>query len=262
MPASAIYFPLRSNAASLLVGAPVHSLVRRIKLAALLHDEVWLEEGLWEAQAGPRGSASFWFPAGDRELAWQTPRERGAAMRREFSVGVRLDSAPEGTPFRPVIHSETTLNWRATFEPLKRELAKGYPWILFGRPEEASTEGLIRPWIDADERDPNIRRKMPIPFHRSLVVLSANQDLAAAANLGVPVSMDNSHAEIASARLQRGDASSVFGQRALDILLPAGLERLDWAEIDDLRHPHGNHRVPARADRDRRGRREERHIPR
>src|SRR6266566_3895091 len=86
---SSIYFPLRSNAASLLSGAPIHSVMRRIKLAALLHDKVLIEDGTWSGQAGPRGCVTMWGPVdGSRAVKWQTPRERGDAVGKEFVVAI------------------------------------------------------------------------------------------------------------------------------------------------------------------------------
>lgn len=54
---SAVYFPLRSNAASMLAGRPVADIRRRIKRAALLHDDVILESGTYDLHAGPQGSS-------------------------------------------------------------------------------------------------------------------------------------------------------------------------------------------------------------
>ena len=117
-----IYFPLRSNAASLLKGAPVGSVLRRIKLGALLHDQVWLEEGVWDGQAGPRGAMQFWSPPGPgARRGWQTARERGSAVKHDFMVAMKLAGAPDGLPARPVIQSPTRVRWWATFEPLRAE---------------------------------------------------------------------------------------------------------------------------------------------
>jgi hypothetical protein len=50
---SALLVPLRSNAHTLLAGAPVAAMRRRLKWASILFDRVYLEAGILHAQAGP-----------------------------------------------------------------------------------------------------------------------------------------------------------------------------------------------------------------
>src|SRR6266508_4574153 len=57
---SGIFFPLRSNAKSLVAGAPAQSVVARLKLASLLYDRVLVEDGEYRIQGGPGGSSRFW----------------------------------------------------------------------------------------------------------------------------------------------------------------------------------------------------------
>ena len=54
---SSIFFPLRSNAKSLLAGAPAQGVVARLKLASLLYDHVLVEDGEYRIQGGPGGAA-------------------------------------------------------------------------------------------------------------------------------------------------------------------------------------------------------------
>jgi hypothetical protein len=235
-----IYFPLRSNAASLVKGAPLRSVLRRVKLSALLHDEVRLEEGIWDGQAGPRGAMQWWSPPGARAgRSWQTARERGEAVKHDFMVAMKSTGAPDSAPARPVVQSPTTARWWATFEPLRYDLPRAYPWLLFGH-AEISPDGKTRSdeWARIDKEDALIRRHMPVHFHRSMVVDSANLDLMLGAQMGSAVSLDRLHAWIASAKLKRGDARPVFGPHALDILVPSRFEEFDWDDIDELRrHP-------------------------
>src|SRR5688572_5296560 len=94
---STAYFPLRSNAASLLAGRQIGEVRRRIKRAALLHDEVILEGGTYDLHAGPDGSWGMWRPDTGRER-WQTPAHRAKAQGGNFWVGMKPSEAPPETP--------------------------------------------------------------------------------------------------------------------------------------------------------------------
>jgi len=72
-----------------------------------------------------------------------------------------------------------------------------------------------------------------------MVVTSANLDLMLGAELGSCVSTDRLHTWIASARVRRGEAHPVFGLAALEILMPSGVEDLDWDDLDALRRQRG-----------------------
>jgi hypothetical protein len=49
---SALYVPLRSNAMSLVTGAPIAALRRRLKYGRLFHDTLILEAGILRMKAG------------------------------------------------------------------------------------------------------------------------------------------------------------------------------------------------------------------
>src|SRR5262245_5440390 len=117
-----IYFPLRSNAHSLLTGAPLRSLLRRLKVAALLHDNVYLEAGEWTARSGPAGSISFW---NRRQLipGWQTPRERGQAVGKQFHLAIQREGGANA-PLVPLVVSTAEVSWRASFHPLVPRLPR------------------------------------------------------------------------------------------------------------------------------------------
>lgn len=237
---SRAYFPLRSNAKSLVVGQSLNSVRRRIKLSALLHDEVWIEDGVFIQWAGPTGGFSSWLPSDRQEtVRWQTPRERGSSQGQEHS----LSMAPEevagvpGTNFRTVLRSTATISWRATFEPLKTELPKAYDWIAFGHVNDSELgrlKSVADHWIRADLRDDCLRTMLPEQFVRSAVIKNANLDLAHGSRFAAAVNMEQLHANVARARLERGDARRVLGGVALSIILPS-VGNLPWEDVDRVR---------------------------
>lgn len=68
---STIFFPLRSNAHSLLAGPPANSVRKRLKIASLLYDEVLIDDGALDILAGPEG-ASIFPHSTERVARWQT----------------------------------------------------------------------------------------------------------------------------------------------------------------------------------------------
>ena len=61
MPAdgSVLVVPLRSNAHTLLAGAPIAAMRRRLKFASMVYDRLLLETGIFRVHAGPDGYSSF-----------------------------------------------------------------------------------------------------------------------------------------------------------------------------------------------------------
>src|SRR5713226_6039176 len=109
---STIFFPLRSNAKSLLVGRHLEAVRSRIKTAALLHDQVFIEGGEWSVYAGGTGSSALWNP---KPSEWQTARERNALKGKMFWITAAPSNARPSTPPSTVVQSEMTICWRATF---------------------------------------------------------------------------------------------------------------------------------------------------
>jgi hypothetical protein len=89
---STIYFPLRSNAASLITGRGVGDVRRRLMLASLLHDEVWIEAGLLSVMAGSDGS-NAWHTRGidPASVSWQSPRARNQGEGQEFGLAFGIE---------------------------------------------------------------------------------------------------------------------------------------------------------------------------
>ena len=84
---SVLVVPLRSNASTLLAGAPIAAMRRRLKFASLFYDRLFLETGIFRVNAGPHGSSSFIVPPTEGDPPrWQTPAERRAGMGVTFAV--------------------------------------------------------------------------------------------------------------------------------------------------------------------------------
>lgn len=230
---SKIYFPLRSNARALITGTPLISVQWRIKIGALLHDTVVLEDGMWETSAGPGGSTAFWHPPAEELPKLQTPYERGHAKRQAFFVQAK---SHEGSgQWQPIIDSPTDIYWRASFRPLLAHLPKHLPWLKLGNVALTSQgKKVAKDWANLDRQDSQICQQIPEHFVRNLVLKSANHDLVVASGVGAAVSMDSYHAKLIRARLRRGEARPVLGHKALPVLIPH-VGDLDWVDIDEIR---------------------------
>jgi hypothetical protein len=232
---SAIYFPLRSNAASLMAGQGVAGVRRRLMLASLLHDHVLLEGGTWVATMGPSGGFSIWQPpTGELPPRWQAPRRRGRAQHGDVYVQARSDNAPADAPFHPVVRGPATIAWEATFEPFRRELpAAAAKWITYGHNlDTPEVQATASGWHWADDRDAHLQGLWPNTFIRDLFVKATHLDLAMSAAMGTAVSVDAAHGPVLAARARAGQAQHVYGHRALHLYLPTGFT---WDDIANLR---------------------------
>ena len=99
---SVLFVPLRSNAKTLVTGAPIAALRRRLKYASVFHDQLFLECVL-QMQAGEGGSSSFVVPATeDCPARWQTPRQRQPPSSLRSSSSPAGKSPPASQPRRCV----------------------------------------------------------------------------------------------------------------------------------------------------------------
>jgi hypothetical protein len=233
---SRVYFPLRSNAYTLLAGRQIAALRARIKRAALLNDEVILESGTFDVQAGPGGSFSTWRPPTGKEK-WQTPSLRGRLERSTFTISMKPSAAPADAPAHPIIQSPASIVWIATLEPLKRELPRGLKWLRYGHgddlPEVAREAGSI---FNPDYKDEALAALFPEGFVRTEIIKQFNLDLGMAASIEAAVTFDKRHAAVVQARVARGDADWVLGDRALALILS---EEPTWEEVNELRRSKG-----------------------
>ncbi len=231
---SGAFFPLRSNAHALLAGRPASSVRSRIKIAALLYDEVYLQEGQHTLLAGPGGNMEWPYPIDESDLpTWQSSRDRGASIGRDFSLGMAPSDVSPDHQFHPVMHSSAEVAWRPTLEPIKRELPRAYEWLQFGRVKDPPSS-VLQPWIQADMQEGWLKDKLPNHFVRRLVSGNANKDLIVGASLRAVVSLDDMHQSIITMRVRSGQAKPAHGGVTLRVLIP-DVSELDWPEIDELR---------------------------
>lgn len=232
---SHVYFPLRANASSLLAGSPANGVRRRMKIAALLYDHLIVDDGSWHGVSGPEGSMPWRFPPGALEggpEGFQTAMQRSRAGRSNFWYRI-APTGSTGPGF--TLRSPTTINWRATFEPIKKELAAPLPWLDFVvvdvLPEH---KPIIRAMVRQDVHDGLLQRTIGDQFSRKLIIESAAHSLVLGSAMGSTVSVDQMHARVLQARIDRGDAAPVFGARAVEVLFP-DVMRLSWKDLDAAR---------------------------
>lgn len=231
------------NAHSLLVGGPVASVRRRLKVGSILYDTVVLESGIYRAQAGPGGSTNSREAARpDLSPTWQTPRERNAIMGRTFSVAVGVEPSPgvPATTMHPILASQSQISWAATLDPFSLELPEGCDWIQWvsrrlSVPEEIDRQS--RRWSDIDERNRVLVERFPDHFVRSRIIADTNDDLARAAAQGWVLSADPLHSEVLSGRIGDEEGWRLEGF-ALPFLVPA-VGDLPWDAIADIRRDRG-----------------------
>jgi hypothetical protein len=232
---SSIYFPVRGNASSLLAGRPAASVRRRMIVGALMHDHVIVDDGLWTASSGPQGGSEMHVPGNllERPAPFQSASKRARAKAGNFYVAMKRDGSPG--PAHVMVQSSTTIAWRATFDPIKRELPHAYPWIDFvDLGLDAGPAAHVRRMVQDDTRDGVLAGLIPDQFSRKLVIGSANNSLVMGALLGAGISLDAMHQRVVQARLIRGEAHPVYGGHALSVVFPA-VDHMDWADVHRVR---------------------------
>lgn len=238
MDESILVVPLRSNAHTLVAGAPILAMRRRLKWASIFFDRVYLEGGVFHAQAGPSGSVSFVSgPTPDNPARWQTAGERHAGLQTSFHLALGAEGAP-GVPaetMHTVIASDTSISWKATLHPFAAELPTGCDWVEFVTSVDPTgdAEQLVKQWTWADERNDALEQAIPDRFVRSTVIKHANRDLALVATAGVTASVDALHLRVVEQRF-RDDTNWRFRGFAVPILFPSVAD-LPWEDIARLR---------------------------
>lgn len=236
---STIYFPLRSNAASLITGRGIGDVRRRLMLASLLHDEVWIEAGLLSVMAGPDGS-NAWHRRGidPTSVAWQSPRARNQGEGQEFGLAFGIEPEPgvwvEPTHAMPL--GTSTISWEATFEPFRRELPReAAGWITYvDYVDPPAARQIAGRWSFAEFVGPDkwLIRRWPEQFIRDVFVKGTHLDIAAAETAGAAVSIDRAHKPVVDALVRRHVAERLPGDYLLDLIVPVGTT---WTDVVDLR---------------------------
>jgi hypothetical protein len=234
-----VVFPLRSNAKSLVAGAPVDSVRRKIKYASLFYETILLESGVLRLQAGPGGNFSVVESARlDTPLVWESAAGRRRAQQRPFVISMGREIVP-GVPapsMSPVLRSDSVIAWTATFEPFNWELPSAANWIEFAAgPRRLPTDldRISRAWISADRRSNVLADVVPDRRVRELIIDNANYDLAAAYGEGFGAAIDPLHAQVVNRRFQ-DDVTWKAQGFALPISLPQ-VGGLTWDDIVRIR---------------------------
>lgn len=196
---SILVVPLRANAHTLVSGAPVAALRRRLKFASLFYDHLFLEAGIFTASAGPNGSSGFVSPPTEAHPArWQTPAERRAGTGDSFMVLI------DG---RVAVSSEASISWSATLQPFADELPPGIDWVEFVKSSNPTGEAdrLAQRWRLNDQRNGALESAIPVRFVRNLVIDNANRDLVLAVAAGAAVTIDRLHNQVVAQRSAMDD---------------------------------------------------------
>lgn len=233
---SVLVVPLRSNAHTLVTGAPIAALRRRLKFASLFYDRLLLETGIFRSYAGPTGASSFIVPPSDQDPPrWQTPAERHAGTGVTFAVALGPAGPPDATAAHTMVSSEASISWAATLHPFADELPPGTDWVDFVRspgPEGAVKE-LAQQWTRADERNRSLERAIPVRFVRDAVIKSANRDLVLGVANGSAVTVDPLHQQVVAQRFKDDEGWRLRGY-AVPILLPQ-VGDWRWDAVAELR---------------------------
>ena len=240
--ARSVYFPLASNANSLVAGAGVRQVRSRLKISSVLYDQVLVEAGQLLLQAGPNGS--FQTRSQDAEgpagsgTKWQSAQARGRAQRASFSLSMATETTPgvaSTGPFREVLNSPSSICWNPTFAPFRAELPAGCDWIIFGTSSGSSPEVLAasKAWKSKDGRSDSLLQLVPEQFVRSQIVSNIADDLAVGLGGNWDVSTDGLHSRVFRARFEE---RSLFREKgfALPILIP-NVTSLSWDDIQQIR---------------------------
>ena len=232
--ARTLWVPLRSNAHSLLAGAPVQGLRRRLKQAAISYDEVLLEGGGLSITAGTSGRIEMPLSAEDL-LAFQIAHQRHVAKGRRFHLSLGTEEV-EGVPaseMRTFINSETSIIWAPTLQPFARELPPSVDWMKYvTSPITNSIKKTADDWRRRDERNVALHKLLPESFVRGTVIGHADRDLAVAAHVRVSVMQDSSHRAVLGSRFADSDWRATGF--ALPLLMP-DVGDLDWEAIAAIR---------------------------
>jgi hypothetical protein len=238
-PSGDVFFPLASNAHALVAGGAVASVRARMKVSSLLYDRVLLEAGAMRIQAGPHGASTSRLPSSpDQPAGWQTPRGRKRGQDAPISVSIALETTPgvpAPGPYRPILHSATSICWLPTLEPFAQELPASCDWIGIGYAGEMADafKQLEHQWKRRDGENGALSRLVPEDFVRSRLVDHVSRDLAVGASGGWDVSVDRYHGRVIGARFAR-DATVRTNGLALPILVPR-VGDLGWSDIVKIR---------------------------
>jgi hypothetical protein len=230
-----LWVPLRSNAHSLVAGAPVAAMRRRLKQAAVSYDHVLLEGGGLGITAGPDGWIEAPLPP-EATNAFQTARQRHISPGQRFhlSLGTNEQNSSADPLMQEFINSETAAIWFPTLAPFAAELPKSVDWMRYASSSRSSAaKETADTWRRRDSRNETLQKVLPIAAVRDVVIRNADNDLAVAAHGGVSVMQDSRHQQVLGARFASESPWKATGF-AVPMLMPA-VGDLDWETVARIR---------------------------
>lgn len=244
---TSVFVPLRSNAHAFVAGAGVASIRRRLKIASLLYDHIYVEAGAVTIFAGPDGATTWYSPNAEEQgrARFDTARARATASTRRFGIQMgqeAIPGVPSQGPWRPVVNSGTRIAWRGSLEPLTAELPQECGWITLAMPARVppQRDQMASEWQRLDERNAVLAAEFPDHFVRTKIIEHANFDLATGVSARSAVSADQLHVQVMSARLEDQSGWSFQGY-ALPMLFPR-VGDLSWETIAALRRENALNR--------------------
>ncbi|MFC5503194.1 hypothetical protein ACFPJ4_13175 [Lysinimonas soli] len=238
-PTGEVFFPLASNAHSLVAGAGIGSVRGRLKTAAILYQHVLVEAGQVTIHAGANASMAWRDGFDPSQLPeWQSTRQRSLAQGGSFYASVAPEASygvPSPGPTVEIVNSVASIAWAPTFHPFARELPKDQDWLTFGFPGDVdpSFDSLLTALKRVDAHNPALDRLVSEHFVKSQLIDDVAKDLVTGASGGWDVSVDSFHARVFAAR-SAADANLKVRAFALPILVP-GVRSLPWEEIAKIR---------------------------
>jgi hypothetical protein len=240
---SRVYFPLKTSV-ELFGDRETPEAVTRVKQAAALYHEVFVEDGLFTANISTAGSNNWWEP-----WDWVDP-EKLAVTRKPskpgtpVAIGIQAQPGP-GLPAQGPVHwmpqGELLIDYAAEFRTgVIDDLQQFDPdWLNVIAPGNSAVQlpeevrEAIRSLDSRDFFDKSLMEDRD-SFERSWISKSFNFDAVVAASLGATFNVTSLFAPM----LERGDASPDYaGGTALELLVP-NVGGLPWEAIIEFReHP-------------------------
>lgn len=224
------FFPLRTNAGFYRIRGQL-ALRERLKEAALLYDEITLEDGLYEATVGANTSVEMFAAATDEnvEIARKLKSSGG---RFALYVGgtVAADEAAE---------RRFVAEYRSLIREIVEESGVGRrpDWLKLVAYEAApAMKRRVEQLAREDAQRPGFWRRKGGRRLRDRALGNLNHDLLLSAALGMPISPDGYYAPLARRKPEVSPMRS--GGLVLRVTVP-NYASLGWDEIMELREDPG-----------------------
>lgn len=238
-----LYFPLRTSV-ELFPDPESVDAVTRVKEAAILYDEVYIETGLFEASITSGGSFQTWLPHEHLTPEHLAQSRRLPPPGAGFAVSMGIEETP-GEPastMHPILGGPLSVAYAAEFHRgIIDELAKDQPeWVKFVAvpDDELNQSDLARLISKLNFEMLDDAAFMPDAEHfvRDFVYKMFHRDAVVAAYIGAAFNVTSLFAPM----LERSGASlDRAGESALAVLVP-NLAHLPWEAVLEYRDHAGS----------------------